>query len=518
MKRDVSDRYFESEGARLLGEVRRDNAPPLQPPAAVEIWTSRGAAARPSQATTLLELATDWEFFHTAEHEPFVIVDTGGHREVWPAGGAVFRRWLRRLYYEQTSRAVSAQAVQDALGVLEAKALYDGPKENVHVRLAGHDRAVYLDLGDEEWQAVEITAEGWRVVSDPPVWFRRPNGLLPLPAPEHGGQLDELRRFVNITDEHWLLLVTFLVFCLHPVGPYPLLVLHGEPGSAKSTTARVLRDLIDPYKAPIAAPPRNPHDLAISAQKRWLLAYDNLSSLPDWLSDAFCRLATGGGFTARKLYTDAGEIIFDAQRPIVLTGVGIAAARSDLLDRSLLAAAPLMSGEQRQREKVFWPAFREAQPQLLGALLDALSTALRRLPEVELSSLPRMADFAHFGVAVEPALALPAGAFLAAYAGNRAEAHESALDASPIAGPLREIADEGFDGTASELMNRLTALAGDKVRPKEWPANASQLSRELGRLAQNLRHVGVEIEFIRTGSRRRIVIRKGTENAVTSVN
>src|SRR5262245_48649692 len=129
-----------------------------------------------------------------------------------------------------------------------------------------------------------------RLVTDPPVKFRRAKAMQPLPCPERGGTVDALRGFVNVTDEGWPLLVGWLLAALRTQGPFPLAVLFGEQGSAKSTTSRVLRALIDPNTSPVRAEPREPRDLAIAAGNSWLICLDNVSYLPPWLSDALCRL------------------------------------------------------------------------------------------------------------------------------------------------------------------------------------------------------------------------------------
>src|SRR5215211_510412 len=249
--------------------------------------TRPGGMQRPSQATVLVELAgADAELFHDREHEAFALVSAGGHRETWPLRTGPFRRWLARRYFEETGGAANAQAVQDALAVLEGRALFDAPEHAVSVRLAEHGASIWLDLADEQWRAVEISAGGWRLVPDPPVRFRRPRGALALPEPIGGGSLGALRRFVNVSDEDWPLLAGWTVAALRPRGPYPLLALHGEQGAAKSTTARVLRLLVDPNAAPLRAEPRQEHDLMIAARNGWLVALDNVSRLPAWLSDA----------------------------------------------------------------------------------------------------------------------------------------------------------------------------------------------------------------------------------------
>jgi hypothetical protein len=67
--------------------------------------------------------------------------------------------------------------------------------------------------------------------------------------------------------------------------------------------------------------PREDGDLFIAASNGHVLAFDNVSGLPGWISDALCRLATGGGFAVRQLYTDHDEVLFDAARSVILNGI-----------------------------------------------------------------------------------------------------------------------------------------------------------------------------------------------------
>ena len=413
----------------------------------------------PSQATQLVELAVAAEFFHTPHGEPFASIHVGGHWETWPLRTGAFRRWLQREFHRATGTVPGAQAIQDALGVLEGRAHFEGPEEPVHIRLAEHGGAVYLDLADDDWKAVEINATGWEIVPNPPVRFRRPAGMLPLPVPESGGKVDDLRDFINVTDDDWPLVVASEVAALRPRGPYPVLPLHGEQGSAKSTTARVLRSLVDPNAVPLRGHPREERDLMIAARNGWVLAFDNVSHLPDWLSDAFCRLSTGGGLATRALYTDSDEVLFDATRPVLMTGIEELATRGDLLDRALVLYLPTIPERARRTEAEFWSEFTRARPAILGALLTAVSTAIRRERDVVLDRLPRLADFATWVTAAEPALGWPPGTFLTAYSDNRAEANELTLEASPIVPALRELADDGFTGTATDLLSVLAEKA-----------------------------------------------------------
>jgi hypothetical protein len=123
-----------------------------------------------SASTLLVRLAeqSGVELFHSPDGVAYARVQVGDHREVWPLRQSSHRRWLKRLYYGTTGKAPGSQAVEDALGVLEGRACFDGPEHPVHVRVAEHGGRIYLDLGRPDWQAVEVDAEGWRFVQDPP--------------------------------------------------------------------------------------------------------------------------------------------------------------------------------------------------------------------------------------------------------------------------------------------------------------------------------------------------------------
>jgi hypothetical protein len=227
-----------------------------------------------------------------------------------------FRRWLARRFSEATGGAPSSEALQSALNVMEAKAHFDGLERMVHVRVGGTDGQLYLDLRNETWQAVEIDAAGWRVIDNPPVRFRRAGGMQALPAPVVCASVQVLRSFLNVrSDSDFVLVIASALACLRNRGPYPVIVLSGEQGSAKSTLSAILRTLLDPNTAPLRALPREDRDLFIAASNGHVLAFDNVSGLPAWISDTLCRLATGGGFAVRQLYSDQDEVLFDAARP-----------------------------------------------------------------------------------------------------------------------------------------------------------------------------------------------------------
>jgi hypothetical protein len=456
-----------------------------------------------SQTLQLLQLGDDAELFHTPDGEGYARIKVNEHWETWRIADRGFRDCLTHRYFRATGKAPSSQAMQNGLALFRCRARFDGSEQPVFVRIAEHEDAIYIDLSNERWEAVEIAAQGWRIIEKPPVKFRRTRGMLPLPKPVSGGQVEELHRFLNVEDEADLkLVVGWLVATYRPRGPYPVLVLHGEHGSAKSTAGLVLRKLVDPNTAPLRSEPREPRDLVIAASNGWVVSLDNLSYLPPWLSDGLCRLATGGGFATRELYSDDEERIFQSQRPIMLNGISEIATRPDLLDRALIVYLPSIPEERRRAEADFWRDFELLQPRILGALLDAVVAAMNYLPHVQLPRKPRMADFALWATAAEGGLRWESGSFMRAYMSNRASANELALEASPLTVPLRALAEScGWEGTATQLLEELTKRAGNGVDKAGWPKNANVLSSQLRRLAPNLRAIGIDLQFGKSGNR-----------------
>lgn len=455
-----------------------------------------------SDSTDLLDLVRnnkDVELFHCPDRLPYVTVPVRDHRETFEIDSADFREWLSFQYFEANEKAPSSAAVQQAIGTLIGYAKHRGPKREVHVRLAGHDDSVWLDLCDPERRAVCITAHGWKVVhgNEVPVRFVRRFGMHPLPVPVTGGSIDDLRGLVNVPDDDdWILLVGWVIGCFHPTGPYAVLALSGTYGSAKSTTCKLVRRLIDPNLADVRRPPTDEREIFVASSNSRIIAFNNLSDLKPHHSDALCAVTTDGGYAVRAHYTNRDEAIFSARRPVLLNGIEEIVGRSDLVDRSLTLTLPRIQESQRRSEAEILSKFEALRPGILGALLDAVSAALRYRDQVRLERSPRVADLAIFVTAAERGMGWPEGRFVEAAFRNRAVGHVLVVEACPFGPALLAVLDRGaFKGSASELLDLLCDEAQPSARSAGWPTNAKTLASEIRRIAPDLEEVGVRVQL-----------------------
>jgi hypothetical protein len=514
-----------------------------------------------SQAKVLIELAlNDCELFHDPEGEcyaSFCARHDGGrsHRETHKLKSSGFRLWLVHAYYRNTSGAPNSNAMSTALSTLEARARYDGPERTVFVRTAACDDKIYIDLCDNRWRAIEVDASGWRVVNEPCVRFRRSPGMLALPEPEHGDPKDglvKLRALLRIRDEdEFVIVVSCLLAALRGRGPFPVVIFTGEPGATKTTTVKALRSLIDPNSSPVRSPPRAPQDIYVAANAGYVLCFNNLSNLQDWLSDAFCVVTEGSGHSQRALYTDKDESLLFACVPLFLTAVTNIIVQGDLMQRTVFAALAPVPNDERMADEDFHAVLANERPAILGALLSGLSVGLRRLPTLKPSSLPRMATFAKWAMACETAF-WPEGTFSADYQGNVATAVDDVIDSDKAVSTLCTfmVSRGRWEGTATNLLEALVAFVKQSLRDvegeldtaifdpkaqsrteaklrearekvwetlgKDWPGNPRALSGRLKKAGPALRQIGVAIDWpTRHGDARVITITSSSAERCT---
>lgn len=502
-------------------------------------------------------------FWRDADHAAYASVPHAGTVQRYRIRSGAFGRVVRRLYgaanpvrttHGSRPGSLADAAMKDVLPALETIAAHSDDVREPAVRVHGaDDGSIWVDLGTDTWSAVKVTGDGWSIVTHADLPLIRPEGVRPLPIPQRDpNALVKLRGLLNLhgTDHGgaFKLIVAWLVAALYPRGPYCVLALDGEQGSGKTTAATMLRRLIDPNRADLRATPRTEDELIIAAMNSRVVAFDNVSHIDPAMADALCRIATGAGFGKRKLYSDGDEVLVNVCRPALLNGIPNLLSRGDLADRALAVTLPVIPDDQRRPEAEVWADFDTAHPGILALLLDALALVLRRLPDLKLSKLPRMADFARIACAAAPAFGWKEadeddkGGMLDAIWQNRDSVVATVLESDPLATAVQAFAveaaktepkavadrallgadeigtsvDGGWSGTATELLGLLGNYVGqDERRARTWPKDATRLSTRLRRIAPALRKNGVEVttQDREGGSGKRLIVVRQTEKA-----
>ncbi|MFL6083377.1 MAG: hypothetical protein ACJ74F_09240, partial [Mycobacterium sp.] len=268
---------------------------------------------------------------------------------------------LARDYFERNNAVASQQALADALTALEGFATQEEPRR-LHLRVAQYNGTVYIDLADPGDHVIPINGGEWEISDTAPVVFRRTELTAPMPIPIRGGDLTKLWDFINVAKPDRPILLAFMVAALiQPLAPHVILGLLAEHGSAKSTTKRVV-SVTDPSVVPLRMPPRDIDTWITGANGSWVVALDNLSHIPDWLSDALCRAATGDGNVKRQLYTDNDLAVIQFLRCVIINGIDMGGLNGDLTDRLILADLKRITEADRRDETELEAEWLQAHP------------------------------------------------------------------------------------------------------------------------------------------------------------
>ena len=437
-----------------------------------------------------MELALErYRFGFSEDGQPYA-VRPGRHVVRMLRGGKnSLRAELSQAFYQQHKKAAPQQALADALLVLEGMAQDQDP-DQVHLRVAHPNGAIWLDLGDAAETVIKIDSTGWVAVgSDVPVLFRRTALIGPMPEPDHGGDVRLLWEHLNVSPADRPLVLAWLVAAIiDPESPHPILSMFGEQGTGKSTNSRRIVAAVDPSPVPLRKPPRDPEAWVTAAQGSWVVGLDNLSQVPDWLSDSLCRAATGDGDVRRQLYTDAGLAVFAFRRCILLNGIDVGALRGDLADRVVMINLDRIEESVRLTERHLTAQWERAYPSILGGLLSLSAETIALLPSVRLAASPRMADLARVLAAIDQLLGTAAFTRFTEQARTMAE---DSLSSDPFLAVMHEV-ELDFTGKAADLLVKVTPDSDGWRAPRGWPKDPRSVTSLLKRNAPALRKAGLD--------------------------
>ncbi|GGM34859.1 ATP-binding protein [Longimycelium tulufanense] len=444
-----------------------------------------------SASTLLVQIACEqYRFGISDSGETYAVPRDGPRVVVMLRGGKTsLRSQLAREFFQRNGKTASAQALSDALLVIEGMA-QDQKETRLYLRVARGEGAVWLDLGDDTGRAARVSPEGWAIEDSAPMLFKRTTLNSPLPEPVRGGSLAELWSWLNVTEHDRPLVAAWLISVLFCDIPHPVLGIFGEQGTGKTTAEKVLVQLLDPGPVPTRKPPRDLESWMTAAAASWVVGLDNLSDMPAWLSDSLCRAVTGDGDVRRKLYTDNELAVFSVRRCIVLNGIDLGALRGDLADRMLPIELHRIDEQHRREEEEYWPEWTKVHPRILGALLDLAAAVMGVLPAIRLTRKPRMADFARILAAVDQILGTRG---MDRFTDKQKSMATDSLTGDPFITALRNAITDTFTGTASEILALLTPEEEKGRVPKGWPTTPRQVTQRLKRQAPPMRKAGWDI-------------------------
>lgn len=449
-------------------------------------------------------------FYDPKTERAYVTASIGGLDSTMTINGKQFIEWISFQYYSTSGQSANEASIKQARFALSGIAKYDGEQQQINLRIADYNGGHYIFLADEQLRTVEVLPTGWRIVEDPPVKFWKPASMQSLPIPKRSGDLNLVWKFINVNKNDRPLVLAWLLESYRSETPKPVLSLCGMQGSAKSSAQDKIRQLIDNNAVNLRSAPKSVQDIFVGAGCNWLISYENLSHLSAPIQDAFCTLATGGGFAARALYSDDEESVIEAKRPIILNSIPPVVTAQDLTDRAICLELPRISYKEEMSLEKEWLA---AMPLIFGGLLDLFVETLKRMPKIKLTNPPRMADFTRLGEAMMQSQGKPDGEFTKLYRANLNEGVNRALESSPAAVALCEFArkypegKEVFYGTVQGLLTKLIDYRHDS---ENWPRSAKGLADALKRQIPALTLMGVSVEFSsgtkRVGSERGIIV------------
>lgn len=452
------------------------------------------------------ELAQQNILFHDQYDEPWFSPHSSGS-ELYRIRSKKFKGWLGAYVYNKYNFALKNNQIKDISEALGGIALYSTStgKKNLEVRSCLVNNVFWYDLGGS---AVRVDKNGWEVVEQPPILFKPCEHQEKQVVPSKNGDIRALRQFINIgSDDDWALFLVFAISAFVPSFPQPVLVLTGSQGAGKTTPMKMLKKLVDPSKLPSNGTPSDQEEMSRIADKHLLLFFDNLSSLSSKVSDILCKLVTGDGFSRRTKYTDDDETIFVSKRAIMMNGINSFITRADLLDRTIILELERIPDDKRLPEDELWQRFEEERPKILGGIFDVLSKAMSLYGYDVPAKLPRMADFAKWGIAINSAIKQVDESwsvdFINAYEKNIECQNEEAIQANPVAVAARMLVKEKivWEGTITKFFDEFENSTDIErrylTRHTMWPSNPAGIGRSLVRAETNLRRANISVEHFR---------------------
>lgn len=439
-------------------------------------------------------------FYYDRAETPYVCVTKDGITQYMEVYGNDYKKYIRYMYYDRYQKAVPKDALQRVLDTLAVKAQKEGEEITPAYRCAYQEGKIYYNLADLEQTVICIDENGYRVIAESPVPFIKKQNMSEQLLPQESDI--SLRRlgtrywkFATAEDRimHWVLLISRFI----AEGSQPLIYYFGDRGSAKSTSMKLDKMIVDPSEIDIKALPKNVTDVIASVTNQYMVCFDNVSHISDELSNIFCIVATHGYYSKRKLYSNNEECAVKLNARVSFSGITNLTTKPDLIDRMVCLKLNRIDSGKRRTETEIMGNFKKDLPFILDGIFMTLSKAIPIYENLDLEYLPRMADFAKWGYAIAEALGYGGDRFMKIYEKNQSELLENMASEDAVITVLIELMKKHhyFRGKVTELLSSLTEKAEDMSIDTKvgWARDASALSRRLYEAQSVLSMFGVRI-------------------------
>jgi 5S rRNA maturation endonuclease (ribonuclease M5) len=427
------------------------------------------------------------------EHTPWAVLKVGSRVAVPVERNGQLARHLMSAHYDRYGYFPSDAAANSVCSRAHVLAENSPTPIKPALRVTFIDGHVIVDLGRRDGQVLTISPGGWSVGPDAhnAVWRRTSlNGEMPIP--ERGGDINLLRDHVRVSDKDWPITVAWMVQAWRSDRQCPIVSTGGPAGSAKTSFAQRLLDLLDPAgenETAISNAPPDPKTWSVSAAAGRVIGVDNVERIPKWWANALCTAVTGAVDIERTLQTNSEITTRRIKRAIIFTGVAVGTLPSDLTERIISIELEPVLDTERRTERDLDAAWRRDQATILGGLADVVVKVLAEFESfVSPKTMPRMADFYETLLCVDAVLGTDGAT---TYLNSSKDLQGEIAEGEPVAQALARLMAEReiWEGTKTSLLDALTPSEPDRW----WPHSAQALGAKLKKLAAPLREIGIHI-------------------------
>ena len=451
------------------------------------------AGEKKKPAEVAMEFVQDFSVFRDEHGEPIVFLNGN----CLPVKNKEVKAQILSHVFMVTGKHLKSQVVSEVISALEGRAICEGQKIKLELRIAKYKGWFLYDLGDG--RVVRVKKDGWDIIGAPPIFRRYAHQQIQV-EPVRGGNPWDIFDFMNIKPEHQLETLVLLISYLVPEIAHPVFHPHGAHGSGKTTLCSMVKALLDPSSLSVMIAPKNKQELIRQINRHHVSLFDNMSKLDSEMSDIICITCTGGSVAKRALWTDDDDCIFSFKRCIGLNGINLLISKPDLLDRSMLLHLERIQEKERKLETKLLTEFSKARPEILGGMFDILSKAKSLYSGDKPKNKPRLADFATWGYAIAEAIEEGNGKkFVTAYKANIRRQNTEVLQHNSLCIAVVQLmkSKSEWEGTIKQAYEKLYEIVEPARTDGTFPDNPRQLSKYLERIQATLEEaVGIKYHLV----------------------